>query len=72
MDNIEMPFIGKRFKVISGPYKDFVGKCVSYDLEHDLPVILQDDNWYGAAVRLHEIESIDFDNKIDLSQTQKN
>ena len=71
MDNI-VPFIGKKYKVISGHYKGFEGNCVSYDLEHDLPVILQDANWNGAAVRLNEIELVSSDNGKDISHLQKN
>lgn len=53
-----IPVIGRTYLVVSGPYKDFIGKCVSYDLESDLPIILQDENFRGAACKLNEVKSL--------------
>lgn len=72
--NNNIPFIGKKYKVISGCWTGFNGTCISYDLDHDLPIILEDDNekWNSCAVRLDEIEPIDNDDKKDISHLQKN
>lgn len=67
-----LPFIGKKYKVISGCFEGFIGKCVSYDLEHDTPVILQDEQWNSKAVRLYEIEPIRNNDETDISNLEKN
>lgn len=68
----EIPFIGGVYKVVDGVYKGFIGKCVSYDLEHDLPVILQKEDYTSCAVRINEIQGIKTDDKKDISHLQKN
>lgn len=71
MSNI--PFVGKKYKVISGHYTGFIGECVSYDLESPLPVILQDEEYNGCAVTINEIEVIENESiKQDISHLQKN
>lgn len=67
----DIPFIGKIYKVINGAYAGFVGECVSYDLESDLPVILTDKNWNSRAVKLDEIRVVDIVDT-DISNTQRN
>jgi hypothetical protein len=68
-----IPIIGKWYKVISGPYLDFVGECVSYRLEHDLPVILQDLDFNGRAVRMNEIEqTMRQPDKVDIRNEEIN
>lgn len=67
----DIAFIGKKYKVISGHYKGFIGTCVSYDLRERLPIILQDENWNGRAVKASEVECID-NKSMDISRTQKN
>lgn len=67
----EIPFVNRWYKVISGAYNGFIGKCVSYDMTQDLPVILLDEKDYSSrAVRLNEIEAIT-DNG-NISREQKN
>lgn len=66
-----MPFIGKSYKVIFGVYSGFQGECVSYDLESDLPIILQDKNYNIRAVRVNEVMVIDNDSRADISRLQK-
>jgi len=71
--DIEIPFIGKRYKVIAGPYLGFEGQCVSIDLRQNLPVILQDDKWNSKAVRVKEIQLIgDGDTETNIPHEQKN
>jgi hypothetical protein len=47
--------IGRRYTVISGPYKGFLGKCVSTEDDSALPVILQDGKYNVRAVKIEEI-----------------
>lgn len=69
---IEVPAIGKIYKVISGPYKGFIGECVSYDAgKVILPIILQDKEWNTRAVMLNEVEVIE-SGKSDISRLQQN
>lgn len=67
---LEIPQVGKIYRVsLTG----FIGKCVSYDLEHDLEVILiNEETWESKAVRLTEIELINDDSFGDISNLQKN
>ena len=65
----EIPFINRYYKVVGGTYIGFVGKCVSYNLNHDLPVILLDEKDYSSrAVRLNEIEAITDNGNISIEQ----
>lgn len=52
----QYPIKGKFYKVIAGPYKDFIGECVGIDLKSSLPVILEDMNFNSRAVKIEEIE----------------
>jgi transcription antitermination factor NusG len=69
--NTAIPFVGNIYEIISGQFEGFIGKCVSYDLEHDLPVILQDEKYNGAAARVDEIKLIGGKEK-NISRTQQN
>lgn len=69
--NTLTPFIGKVYKVVSGRYAGFQGKCVSYDIKNKLPLILQDSEWNSRAVKIEEVELISSNNS-DISRDQKN
>lgn len=69
--NTIVPMIGKVYKVISGCYVGFQGECISYDMNSDLPIILQDGKWNSRAVKIDEVELID-SNQSDISRDQKN
>jgi hypothetical protein len=66
--------VGKWYRVIDGAYKGFIGECISYNLSHDLPIILQDMEFNSKAVRINEIESTTRQpsGKIDIDNTEKN
>ena len=51
-----IPIVGIWYHVIDGPYKGFIGICVSVHLDRDLPVILNDLNFNGKAVKAEEIK----------------
>jgi len=54
--NQELPIIGKWYQV-TGKYKNgFIGECVSYNPEKDLPVILEDMEFNGCACKVDEIK----------------
>jgi hypothetical protein len=67
---LEIPQIGKMYRVVNS---DFIGKCVSYDLENDLEVILTNEStWESKAVKCTEIELIEDESVGDISNLQKN
>lgn len=68
--DIIVPAVGKRYEVVSGPFTGFIGECISYDLQSDLPVILQDENWNSKAVKISELKVIK-NGKTDISNGQK-
>jgi len=71
--NNNYPIVGKFYKVVIGPHKEFIGECISFDINHDLSVILQDLRFNGAAVRLSEIEeTLRQPGGKDISNEQKN
>ena len=53
---IDYPIKGRWYKIIKGRYKGFIGECVGIDLLNELPVILEDMDFNGKAVKLDEIE----------------
>ena len=54
--NQELPIIGKWYKV-TGKYKNgFIGECVGYKPESNLPVILEDMEFNGCACKVGEIK----------------
>ena len=67
----QVPFVGNTYKVISGPYNGFEGKCVSCDLESGLPIILRDEEWNTRAVKINEVELVGYNNP-DITRTQQN
>ena len=68
---LEIPMIGRKYEVTFGPYKGFIGECVSYDLENNLEVILQDENFNPRAVKATEIKLLEKINS-DISREQQN
>lgn len=72
MEN-DYPIKGKWYKVIKGPFKDFVGECVSFDMNKGLPVILEDMSFQSRAVKLDEIqENFKQPSNKDLTNNQLN
>jgi transcription antitermination factor NusG len=56
-----------QYKVINGPYKGFVGTCVSVDMHNNYQVILVDDKANGRACKVEEIE-ININNEAKISE----
>jgi len=69
----DVPIVGKWYIVIKGVRKGFIGECVTFDIKHELPVILQDLNYNGAACRVNEIKpTVQQIGTMDLHRTQLN